>query len=120
MALPLNYVAPDVAAAPQLTPEQMHELAAAGFRTVVNNRPDGEGGPQQPRNDDLRAAAQAAGLDYVYLPVQSGHMTADNVTEFAQLLQDKPRPLVAFCRSGTRSANLYLLAASEKSGGAKR
>ena len=115
MPLPLTYLTNDFATAPQLTPEQMQELAQAGFRAVVNNRPDGEAGPSQPSAEAIRLAAQAAGLQYEFLPVVSGAMTQDNVNDMAELLDRLPRPIVAFCRSGTRSGNLYQLAVAQKS-----
>ena len=63
MSLPLQAIAPDICAAPQLTPEAMAEAAALGFRSVVNNRPDFEHGPDQPTSAAIAAAGQAAGLE---------------------------------------------------------
>ncbi|MBX3600733.1 MAG: TIGR01244 family phosphatase [Rubrivivax sp.] len=108
--LPLRPIADDVCVAPQLTPAAMAEAARMGFRSVVNNRPDGEGGPGQPRNADIEAAAQAAGLQYRYLPVDSGFQTPAQAAAMAALLAELPRPLLMFCRSGARSARLYALA----------
>jgi uncharacterized protein (TIGR01244 family) len=105
--LPLRAVAPDVCVAPQLTPEAMAEAARAGFRSVVNNRPDFEHGPDQPTNADIEAAARAAGLEYRFLPVASSYQSPEEVAAFAQLLDELPRPILAFCRSGTRSAHLF-------------
>ena len=113
MPLPITYLTNDFATAPQLTPEQMKEAAQAGFRTVVNNRPDFEGGPQQPTDRQIREAAENAGLSYVFFPVISGQLTPNDVTEFAKLLGELPRPILAFCRSGTRSGNLYRLALAQ-------
>jgi uncharacterized protein (TIGR01244 family) len=107
-ALRAQQVEPGFFAAPQLSPEDMPALAAAGVRSVINNRPDGEGGAQQPSSDQLQAAARAAGLEYRYLPVpSSGHSDAD-ARRMAQLVGELPRPVLAFCRSGRRSAALYL------------
>jgi uncharacterized protein (TIGR01244 family) len=100
-------IAPDVCVAPQLTPEAMAEAARGGFRSVVNNRPDFEGGPDQPTNAALEAAARAAGLEYRFLPVQSAYQSPEEIAAFAQLLDELPRPMLAFCRSGTRSAKLF-------------
>jgi uncharacterized protein (TIGR01244 family) len=108
--LPLRAVAPDVCVAPQLTPEAMAEVARAGFRSVVNNRPDFEHGPGQPTSAEIEAAARAAGLEYRFLPVASGFQTPDQIAAFAQLMAELPRPILAFCRSGSRSANLFLQA----------
>ena len=108
--LPLRAIADDVCVAPQLTPGAMAEAARLGFRSVVNNRPDGEGGPAQPRSAEIEAAAQAAGLQYRYLPVDSGFQTPAQAHAMAALLAELPRPLLMFCRSGARSARLFMLA----------
>ena len=74
--LPLRSVAPDVCVAPQLTPAAMTEAARAGFRSVINNRPDFEHGPDQATSAAIEAAAQAAGLEYRFLPVAGGYSPA--------------------------------------------
>lgn len=106
MSPPLTFLTPDFAVAPQLTPEQVRELPNQGIRSVVNNRPEHES-PEQPPESALREAALAAQLEYHFLPVDSAHITAQNVHEFAELLKRLPRPVLAFCRSGGRSARLY-------------
>jgi uncharacterized protein (TIGR01244 family) len=109
-ALPLQAIAPDVSVAPQLEPAAMAAVAAAGFRSVINNRPDFEGGPQQPTSAAVEAAAQAAGLRYAHLPVAGGYQSPEEIARFAQLLAELPRPILAFCRSGARSTRLYVAA----------
>ena len=111
-SLPISAVAADVCVAPQLTPAAMAEAAALGFRSVVNNRPDFEHGPDQPTSAQVEAAATAAGLSYRHLPVAGGYQSPEEVAAFCQLLADLPRPLLAFCRSGARSTRLYQLALS--------
>ena len=81
--------------------------AQAGFRSVINNRPDFEGGPSQPTSAQIQAAAAAAGLQYVHQPVQPAVQTPQDIARFAQLLAQLPRPILAFCRTGTRSGKLY-------------
>ena len=108
--LPVQPIAPDVCVAPQLSPQAMSEAAKAGFRSVVNNRPDFEGGDDQPTSAQIEAAARAAGLEYRYLPVDGGYQSPEQAQAMAQLLGDLPRPLLMFCRSGARSARLYALA----------
>ena len=105
--LPVRAVAADVCVAPQLTPSAMAEAASAGFKSVVNNRPDFEHGPGQPTNAEMAAAAQAAGLQYRHLPVDGGWQSPEEIAAFAQLLRELPRPILAFCRSGARSTRLY-------------
>jgi uncharacterized protein (TIGR01244 family) len=109
-ALPIRPVADDVFVAPQLTPDDMAEVARAGFRSVVNNRPDFEHGPDQPSHADIAAAAAAAGLEYRFLPVAGGYQSPEEAAAFAALLAELPRPLLAFCRSGARSTRLFQLA----------
>jgi uncharacterized protein (TIGR01244 family) len=108
--LPLQAIAPDVSVAPQLEPAAMAAVAAAGFRSVINNRPDFEGGPQQPTSAAVAAAAQAAGLRYAHLPVAGGYQSPEEIARFAELLAELPRPILAFCRSGARSTRLYVAA----------
>lgn len=110
--LPIRPVAPDVCVAPQLTPEAMAEAAAMGFRSVVNNRPDFEHGPNQPTSAQIEAAALAAGLEYRFLPVDGGYQSPEEIAAFAQLLAELPRPLLVFCRSGARSTRLFMAAQS--------
>lgn len=102
----------DVCVAPQLDPAAMAWAAQAGFKSVVNNRPDFEGGPEQPTSAGIEAAALAAGLVYVYLPVSPGYQSPEEITAFAKLLDTLPKPLLAFCRSGARSGKLYQAARS--------
>jgi len=108
--LPIRAVAPDVCVAPQLAPEAMAEAARVGFRSVVNNRPDFEHGPDQPTNAQIAAAARAAGLEYRFLPVDGGYQSPEQIAAFAKLLQELPRPLLVFCRSGARSTRLFVAA----------
>jgi uncharacterized protein (TIGR01244 family) len=108
--LPVQPVGPDICVAPQLDPAAMALAAQAGFRSVVNNRPDFEGGPTQPTNDAIEAAARAAGLEYAFLPVAGGYQSPEEIAQFAQLLKTLPRPILAFCRSGARSTRLVMAA----------
>jgi len=107
MAAPIRPLAPDFAVAPQLGPDDMAEVVAAGYKSVIINRPDYEGGPDQPTAADVSRAAEAAGLQVVYQPVVSGAMTAEDVVRFAELLRTLPGPVLAYCRTGTRCTNLY-------------
>ncbi len=97
----------DFSVAAQLEPEAMAWAAAQGFRSVINNRPDFEGGPAQPTSAAMQAAAEAAGLQYAFLPVQPAVQTEQEIAKMAALIADLPKPILAFCRSGTRSGKLY-------------
>ena len=83
------------------------EVARLGFKSVVNNRPDFEHGPDQPTSAAIEAAAVAAGLAYRHLPVDGGWQSPEQIAAFAQLLAELPQPLLAFCRSGARSTRLF-------------
>ncbi len=106
-ALTTNRLSAEVSTAPQLAPEDMKAVAAAGFRSVVNNRPDHEGGPAQPTSAAIEAEAKAAGLAYAHLPVQPSQQSAEEAAELGRLLSTLPKPILLFCRSGARSTKLF-------------
>lgn len=110
--LPLRALTDEVYVAPQLSPDAMAEAARAGFRSVVNNRPDFEGGPDQPTDAAMAQAAQAAGLVYRFLPVEGAYQSPEQIAAFGALLAELPRPLLAFCRSGARSSKLFIASQS--------
>jgi uncharacterized protein (TIGR01244 family) len=96
-----------VAVSQQIAPEHVADIAAAGYQVLINNRPDGES-PDQPASAEFAAAAEAAGLEYHYFPVTAMNFPGPNIEQMADLLDDGERPVLAFCRSGTRCANLWV------------
>jgi len=112
MPILFRWLSKEFATSAQVSPADMAEVAAQGFRTVINNRPDGEGGPDQPTDARIGEAARAAGLHYVYLPVIPGRVTPGQVAEMAQALKDSPGPVFGFCRSGSRTEALFRMASS--------
>lgn len=106
-----------VSVAGQIDPADFAAAARAGFVHVVNNRPDGEE-PGQPNGTALRAAAGIAGIGYSEIPVGHAGMGLDEVSAMAALLDAATGPVLAFCRSGTRSANLWALAEAKRGGDA--
>lgn len=94
-------VTDDFAVSPQIDLADLPAAAAQGFTLVINNRPDGEQ-PGQPSSAEVEAAARAAGLDYVHIPV-TGQPTPDQVEANRVAIADANGPVLAFCRSGTRS-----------------
>lgn len=90
----------------QITPADLDAIKAAGIRAIICNRPDGEGA-DQPSFDEIAAAAEKVGIEARYVPVQSGMVRDEDVDAFAAALKDLPRPVLAYCRTGTRSATLW-------------
>ena len=115
MSVPITRHTDKFSTAPQLGPEDMAEVAGLGFKTVINNRPDGEAGPSQASSAEIAKAAEAVGLNYVHLPVVSGQITEGQARQFAEALALRPGPVLAFCRSGARSQNLYRMARGQSS-----
>lgn len=105
----------DVLVAPQIDTDAVAEAARLGVKLIVNNRPEGES-PDQVPGDTIEAAARAAGLDYVAIPVTHAGFSQPQVDAMAQALETADGPVLAYCRSGTRSTLLWSLA--EAKGGA--
>jgi uncharacterized protein (TIGR01244 family) len=87
--------------APQIAVDDVAAAADQGFVLVINNRPDGEA-PDQPSNAQMAAAAEAAGVAYVHVPVRGGP-TPEQVEAVRAAIAEADGPVLAFCRSGTRS-----------------
>lgn len=102
----LRQITEDFAVAPQIEIEDFTALANAGFRTVINNRPDDEIDDALSSKQMAQAAAEA-GLAYHYLPYFPGAMTPELVSEFEALLARVEGPVFAYCRSGTRCSHLW-------------
>lgn len=100
-----------ISVAPQLSVDDIAEAAKLGFRTLVANRPDGEE-PGQPAMADIEAAAQENGMEWVYLPVESGNILDNDVDRFDAMIREAEKPVLAFCRSGTRCTVLWALSSA--------
>lgn len=100
----------NVGFAGQIGPEHIDQIIEKGFKSIINNRPDFEGGANQPTNSQIEAVAREAGLAYFYQPVIPGQMTEQDVRTFAEHFNQLPKPVLMFCRTGNRSNNLYQLA----------
>lgn len=103
-----------VYASPQIGPAEVAEAARMGIGLVINNRPEDESDDQVP-GTEIEAAARAAGLDYVAIPVTHAGFSEGQVKAMAAALASSDKPVLAYCRSGTRSTLLWALA--EASGG---
>ncbi|MEP1142469.1 MAG: TIGR01244 family sulfur transferase [Henriciella sp.] len=106
--LDIRKVTDGFAVAPQIEEADIQAIADAGYKTVVANRPDGEGGIDQPRMGAIRAKAEALGLAFVAIPF-SGAPTPDILERFGAALAEAPAPVLAYCRTGTRSVTAWAL-----------
>ena len=106
---PLN---DSIAVAPQIALDDIAAIKAAGYVAILNNRPDGEE-PGQPDGDTIRTAAEAAGLGYSAIPVTHAGFSHPQLDAMAAALVAADGPVLAYCRSGTRSCNLWALAAAK-------
>ncbi len=103
----------DISVSGQIAPSDLQALADAGFKAVICNRPDGEGN-DQPLFHEIEEAAQAVGLSAHYLPVESGRVQDEDAERFDELFSSLPKPVFAYCRSGTRSVTLWSLSRGGK------
>lgn len=102
----LERLSSDLSASSQIGPGDLEAIKAAGFRAIICNRPDGEA-EGQPSFAEIRDAAAAIGIEARYVPVLASGVTEDNVSDFASAYRDLPRPALAYCRTGRRSATLW-------------
>lgn len=93
---------------PQIQPQDLREVAALGYRSVICNRPDDEA-PDQPTSERIRAAASAAGLAFTHIPVTGDAIGSDDTSRFKTALETLPAPILGYCRSGTRTTTLWAL-----------
>ena len=105
----VHEITPVFSVSAQITPEEVAEIAARGFRSIMCNRPDGEA-PDQPEAALVRAEAERQGLGFAFVPVVSGWITPDDVVDFSAALGSLPGPVLAYCRSGARCRNIWMLA----------
>jgi uncharacterized protein (TIGR01244 family) len=103
----------NVLVSPQLALGDIAAAAALGVATIVNNRPDGEE-PAAPQGDEIAAAAAAAGMNYVAIPVGHSGFSAPQVEAMIAAMEQAEGPILAYCRSGTRSTLLWALAAAKQ------
>ena len=91
---------------PQVLPHEVADLAAAGFKGIINNRPDAEAA-DQPASAEIEAEARRHGLSYWHIPIVPGQATEADARAFAEALRQADGPVVAFCRTGNRSSGLF-------------
>ncbi|GIT86064.1 bifunctional protein tyrosine phosphatase family protein/NAD(P)/FAD-dependent oxidoreductase [Roseobacter sp. OBYS 0001] len=109
----LREITEKVTVSPQIMVDDMAAIRGAGFRAIICNRPDGEGA-DQPSFEEIETAAKAVGIEARYVPVQSGMVKDEDVDAFGTALDEVQRPVLAYCRTGTRSATLWSFHESKK------
>ena len=102
-----------VTVSPQISPDDIAAIKAAGFVAIINNRPDGEA-PNQPSGETIQQAAQAAGLAYHFIPLGREGVSSDMVERTKSVLEGSQGPVFCYCRSGTRSTTLWALSQAGK------
>ena len=110
----LNFVTPvnhEASVSGQLTSAMVSQVKADGFASVICNRPDGEE-PGQPTAAEIEAACVAAGVSFAYIPFAPMNPSPTLLEDFQQAYQDAAKPVLAYCRSGRRSANLIAQSSS--------
>jgi len=111
--LELKRINEHVSVSPQISPDDVAAIKAAGFVAIVNNRPDGES-PDQPPSAVIGKAAHDAGLAYHYIPLGREGVTPEMVEETKSVLEGSAGPVFCYCRSGTRSTTLWALSQAGK------
>lgn len=102
----LTQLSPEVSVRPQILPSEVADIAAAGFKGIINNRPDNEAS-DQPSSAELEAETKRHGLSYWHIPIVPGQATEEDARAFAAAVRDADGPVVAFCRTGNRSISLW-------------
>jgi sulfide:quinone oxidoreductase len=105
---PLMELAPGLTAAGALSRADIEALAASGVKTIINNRPDGEDPGQLPA-DEARRLCAAYGIAYHHIPFIGATLSRADIDAFDAVLKSAPQPVVAHCRSGTRSTMIWAL-----------
>jgi sulfide:quinone oxidoreductase len=91
----------------QITPEDIDDIAGRGIKLIVNNRPDGEDPAGQPLAEELEAAARKHGIAFENLQFTASTLTPHHAARLAEILKTGDKPMLAFCRTGTRSTTLW-------------
>lgn len=103
----IRHLSEDVAVCGQITPQDLEQIASLGFKTIVNNRPDNEE-PGQPSHSDIEAKAKSLGLTVYYMPLGMGQPPSmELLRAFRDVVDQSDKPVLAYCRSGNRSGQIY-------------
>jgi sulfide:quinone oxidoreductase len=102
-----------ISVSPQITAADVKALADLGYRSIICNRPDGEGA-DQPTFEEIESAAKAAGLEARYIPIVQGTVQDSDAEAFGKAMDELPKPALAYCRTGTRSVTLWSLSQANR------
>ena len=108
-----KFLTPVLSVSAQISVAELADLAQAGFKSIICNRPDGESAGQA-GFDEIAKAAEALGLQARYLPTETGKVTDEQGAAFGKLMDELPKPVLAYCRSGMRSTTMWALASASK------
>ncbi|MEQ8435328.1 MAG: TIGR01244 family sulfur transferase [Oceanicaulis sp.] len=111
----MKQISPSFTASSQLTPADVETAASAGFKAIINNRPDAED-EGQPASAEIEAAAASAGLAYTHIPVLGGQIADADIDRFTKAMTAATGPVLGFCRTGTRSAMVWALSEARHTG----
>jgi sulfide:quinone oxidoreductase len=110
MTLQITKVSDDFSTAPQISVADITDIAQLGFKTIINNRPDNEGGAEQPTSEQLKVVAEQLGLAYVHIPVIPNNIQAEQINAFSVAYAVAAKPVLGFCRTGNRAGSIFKLA----------
>lgn len=110
MSLLITKQSEEFSSAPQISIEDISEIARLGFKSIINNRPDHEGGDSQPTSAQIKVAAESAGLNYFYIPVVPNNIQPEQIQAFKIAYQNADKPVLGFCRTGNRSVSILKIA----------
>lgn len=110
MTIQITKLSDEFSTAPQISVDEVAEVAQLGFRTIINNRPDNEGGPEQPTSAQLKAATEQLGLTYIHIPVIPNNIEPSQIDAFSAAYNLAEKPVLGFCRTGNRAGNIFKLA----------
>ncbi|CAG9294942.1 protein tyrosine phosphatase family protein [Celerinatantimonas diazotrophica] len=104
----IHQITKQLSVCPQLTVDEIKTIHQLGYQTIICNRPDGEQ-PEQPKAEDLKQAAEELGMTFIFQPIVNGQIEFSDGTEFLSYLESSNTPILAYCRTGTRSTILWAL-----------
>lgn len=110
MTIQITKISDNFSISPQISVDDIAKLAQLGFKTIINNRPDNEGGAEQPTSVQLAAAAEKLGLNYVYIPIIPNNIQPNQIDEFSVAYNLAAKPVLGFCRTGNRAGSIFKLA----------